>query len=71
MGFDETRRHPPATADGLSPKELEAEVVLELPDREALSVAFPLGIAAAPAAASKGAASVAAAVEDAPLDPSA
>jgi hypothetical protein len=53
----------PDEAEGLSAEELEAEVALDLPDREALSLAFPLAVATTPAMASKGAETVVDAAE--------
>jgi hypothetical protein len=51
---------------GLSPAELEEEVALDLPDREALSLAFPLAVASTPNLAVKG--TVAAVAEEAPVE---
>lgn len=52
---------------GLSEEELEAEVALDLPDREALSLAFPLAVATTPVLASKAATMVAEPTPDAPV----
>jgi hypothetical protein len=52
----------------LSPGELEAEMAIELPERHAMSVAFPLGAAITPSVASRGAAAVAEAVQDADIE---
>ena len=58
----------PAAEEGLSPEELEAEVALDLPDREALSLAFPMAVATTPSMAAKGAAAVAEAGAEAPVE---
>ena len=58
----------PAADEGLSPEELEAEVAVDLPDREALSLAFPMAVATTPQMAAKGAAAVAEAGAEAPVE---
>ena len=56
------------SAGGLSEEELEAEVALDLPDREALSLAFPLAVATTPVLATRTAAAAAPAGADAPIE---
>lgn len=53
MRHDESPLSAEDAAAGLSDEELEAEVALDLPDREALSLAFPLAVATTPVLATK------------------
>ncbi len=59
-----------ASEHGLAPEEREARVVVQLPEREALSVAFPFLGALSPMGAAKGAETVAESIDDAAVDPS-
>jgi hypothetical protein len=69
MSLPETRVQPPPEAtDGLSPEELAAQVTLELPDREALSVMIPFGHVTVAATATKSAVAVEDAAEAAPIE---
>jgi hypothetical protein len=55
----------------LAPEELEAKEIVQLPAREALSVAFPFVGALSPVGVAKGAEAVADSVDDAAIDPDA
>jgi len=56
---------------GLSREELEAMEIMALPEREALSVAFPLAGALSLGGISKGADAVADSIDDPAIDPTA
>ena len=69
MSFEDAAPTPDEGEAGLSDEELEAEVALDLPDREALSLAFPLAVATTPVLASKTAVAASQAAPDAPVEP--
>ena len=69
MPYKDAAPLPDGAEAGLTDEELEAEVALDLPDREALSLAFPLAVATTPALASKTAVAATQAAPDAPIEP--
>lgn len=67
MRQERTLQRPDEVRPGLSDEDLAAEVAFDLPDREALSLAFPLAVATTPVLASKAATVAADPTSDAPV----